>query len=302
MPSFPVAGVRAGHWTGAGTGVTVVLLPAGSVGSAELRGGAPATRELDVLDPLRLVARVDAVVFAGGSAFGLAAAHGVVGYLAERGQGFATAGGPVPIVPTACIFDLLDAGGPPPGDPDGYDACVAAARDDDFATGRVGAGAGATVGKWRGRDHAVDGGLGVAFADVDGARVAALAVVNAVGDVVAADGSIIAGSTAPADAAAFSHPEPFEESRGNTTLALVVTDAVLDKAGCFRLAQAAHDGFARALRPAHTRFDGDVAIAVATGGRDAGAAENVDRLAVAAADVVADAIRACAGGVRSASG
>jgi L-aminopeptidase/D-esterase-like protein len=303
VASFPVPGVRVGHLTRAGTGVTVVLLPAGSVGSAEVRGGAPATRELDALDPARTVARVDAVVFAGGSAFGLAAADGVMRYLAERGQGYPTAGGPVPIVPTACIFDLLDAGGAPPGAADGYEACVAAARGDETAaSGRVGAGAGATVGKWRGRDHAVDGGVGIASTEVDGARVAALAVVNAIGDVIAGDGSVVAGSTAPADIAAFAHPEPFEEHRTNTTLAVVVTDAVLDKEACALLARGAHDGFARALRPAHTRFDGDVAIAIATGARPAEPAANVDRLTLAAADAVADAIRASAGGAATSAG
>jgi L-aminopeptidase/D-esterase-like protein len=295
VSSFPVAGVRAGHFTRDGTGVTVVLLPAGSVGSAELRGGAPATRELDVLHPARTVAQVDAVVFSGGSAFGLGAAQGVMRYLAERGQGYPTAGGPVPIVATACIFDLIEAAGAPPGDVEGYEACVTAARDEPLASGRVGAGAGATVGKWRGRDHGVGGGCGVASADVDGARVAALAVVNAVGDIIDGDGSVVAGSTAPEGTAAFAHPEPFEESRENTTLALVVTDAVLDKAACFHLAQGAHDGFARALRPAHTRFDGDVAIAAATGSRPADPPAHVDRLVLAAADVVAGAIRACTG-------
>ena len=303
MSSFPVAGVRVGHRTGDGTGVTVMLLPAGSIGAAELRGGAPATRELDVLDPARTVARVDAVVFSGGSAFGLATASGVMRYLAERGQGFPTAGGPVPIVPTACIFDLVEMTGPASGEADGYEACVAAARDESLATGRIGAGAGATVGKWQGRDHAVDGGLGVASTEVDGACVAALAVVNAVGDVIAADGSVVAGSTAPPGTAAFAQPEPFEEERANTTLAVVVTDAVLDKASCFVLAQAAHDGFARALRPAHTRFDGDVAIAVATGSRPAEPCANLDRIALAAADVVAGAIRgACTGGDPASSG
>jgi L-aminopeptidase/D-esterase-like protein len=302
MPSFPVAGVRVGHRTGSGSGVTVMLLPSGSVGSAELRGGAPATHELDVLDPARTVARVDAVVLSGGSAFGLATASGVMRFLADRGQGYPTAGGPVPIVPTVCIFDLAETSGPPPGEADGFDACVAAARDEPLAMGRVGAARGATVGKWKGRDHAVDGGLGVASTEVDGFRVAALAVVNAVGDVVAADGSVIAGSTAPPGTAAFAHPEPFEESRGNTTLAVVVTDAVLDKASCFVLAQAAHDGFARALRPAHTRYDGDVAIAVATGARAAEPPANTDRLALAAADVVAGAIRVSTGGNAKSSG
>src|SRR5262249_56501137 len=139
-----------------------------------------------------------------GSVCGLATASGVMGYRAERGQGSPTAGGPVPIVPTACIFALAEASGPPPGEADGYDACVAAARDEPLATGRVGAGAGATVGKWRGRDHAVDGGLGIASTEVDGgARVAALAVVSAAGDVIGPDGSVIAGSTAPAGTAGF---------------------------------------------------------------------------------------------------
>ena len=288
MTSFPVNGVRVGHVTRGSTGVTVLLFPAGTVGSAEVRGGAPATREFDLLDPSRLVGRIDALVFAGGSAFGLAAADGVMRYLVERGQGFATAGGPVPIVPAACIFDLVAASGPAPNADDGDAAAVAAARDEPLATGRVGAGAGATVGKWRGRGFEVGGGVGVAATDVDGARVAALAVVNAVGDVVASNGAIVAGSTAPPDALPFPSPDPFEEMRANTTLAVVVTDARVDKPGCFLLAQSGHDGFARALRPAHTRFDGDLVVAAATGSVDA----NLDRLRVAAADVVADAIRA----------
>ena len=291
MASLAIAGVRVGHVTLAGTGVTVLLFPSGSVGSGEVRGGAPATRETDLLDPARTVARVDALVFAGGSAFGLAAADGVMRYLAERGQGFATAGGPVPIVPAACIFDLVDANSPPPTADDGYDAAVAAARDEPPVTGRVGAGAGATVGKWRGRAAAVPGGLGVATTTVDGVNVGALAVVNALGDVVAADGTILAGSTAPVTAPGFPTPEPFEEGRANTTLVAVVTDAALDKAACFLLAQSAHDGFARALRPAHTRFDGDIAFAVATATRPVAQAVNLDRLRLAAADVVAAAIR-----------
>src|SRR5215218_1072780 len=129
MTSFPVAGVRAGHLTLDGTGVTVVLFPAGSVGSGEVRGGAPASREIDLLDPARTVARVDAVVFSGGSAFGLATADGVMRYLAARGQGYATAGGPVPIVPAACVFDLVESGTVPTAD-DGEQAAVMAARDE----------------------------------------------------------------------------------------------------------------------------------------------------------------------------
>src|SRR2546423_1662754 len=132
--------------TGAGTGVTVVLFPAGCVASADVRGGAPATREIDLLDPSRTVDRIDAVVFAGGSAFGLAAADGVMRYLAARGQGYPTAGGTVPIVPAACIYDLVESGGAAPGAEDGAAAATAAARGEHLALGRVGAGTGATVG------------------------------------------------------------------------------------------------------------------------------------------------------------
>ena len=291
MANFPIEAVRVGHVTHDGTGVTVVLFPSGSVGSGEVRGGAPATRELDLLDPTRLVARVDAVVFAGGSAFGLAAADGVMRYLAERGQGFPTAGGPVPIVPAACIFDLATSGAAVPTAQDGYDAAVAAARAEPWAPGRIGAGRGATVGKWRGRGGEVGGGVGVASVEVDGVLVAALAVVNAVGDVVGADGRVVAGSRAPDDAPAFPASDPFEETRDNTTLVVVVTDAALDKVACHLLAQSAHDGFAQSLRPAHTRFDGDVALGVATATAPPGIAPSLDRLRVAAADVVADAIR-----------
>jgi L-aminopeptidase/D-esterase-like protein len=285
---FPVEGVRAGHWTGAATGVTVILLPEGTVGSAEVRGGAPATRELALLDPARTVTRVDAITFAGGSAFGLAAADGVMRFLAERGQGFPTAGGVVPIVPAACVIDLVEAGGARPTAEDGYAAAVAATRDESLGTGRVGAGAGATVGKWLGREFGAHGGLGLASVDVDGARVAALAVVNAVGDVIEADGVVIKGSSAPAGSPAFPTPAPFEEQGAtNTTLVAIVTDARCDKVACHLLAQSGHDGMARAVRPSHTRFDGDLTIAVATGSVEA----HLDRLRIAAADVVADAIR-----------
>jgi L-aminopeptidase/D-esterase-like protein len=282
---IPIAGLRAGHWTGAGTGVTVILPPAETVGSCEVRGGAPATRELVLLEPGRTVARVDAVVLSGGSAFGLATADGVMRFLAETGQGFPTAGGPVPIVPTACVFDLVEAGAARPGPEEGRAAARVATGS--IATGRVGAGTGATVGKWLGRAHAVAGGFGAAATRCDDAHVVAFAVVNAVGDVIGRDGAALAGSTAPAGSQPFPVDTPFEEDRANTTLVVVATDAICDKAGCHLLAQSAHDGFARALHPAHTRFDGDVAIALATGVVDA----HLDRLRVAAADVVADAIR-----------
>lgn len=287
MSTFDVPGVRIGHWTAAHTGVTVVLFPSDTVGSCEVRGGAPASRETALLDPTRTVERVDAITLTGGSAFGLAAGDGVMRYLAEHDQGFPTAGGVVPIVPTAAIFDLLE-GGERPGADAGYAAAAAAAaqtgphRD----RGSIGAGRGATVGKWRGRAFAVPGGLGLASTRVDDAHVGAIAVVNAVGDVVDSNGAVLAGSSAPAGTPGFPTERAFEES-GNTTLVVVATDGRCDKLGCHLLAQSAHDGVARSLLPAHTRFDGDLTFAVATGAVDA----HFDRLREAAAFCAEAAIR-----------
>lgn len=275
-----------GHWTGAGTGVTVLTVPPGTVASGEVRGGAPATREIALLDPSRLVEHVDAIVLTGGSAFGLASADGVMRSLEAQGRGFASAGGPVPIVPTAAIFDLVESGGARPGTDEGMAAFEAVQVGETFPTGRVGAGRGATVGKWKGPDHRVPGGLGSASTKVDDATVGAVAVVNAIGDVIGADGSVLAGSTAPPGAPGFPDPLPFVEGE-HTTLVVVATDAVLDKGGCYLLAQSAHGGVSRALHPSHTRFDGDLAIAVATGAIDG----HLDRIRAAALDVVADAIR-----------
>src|SRR6478735_5964438 len=191
-----VPGVLAGHWTGAATGVTVVVFPPETVGSVEIRGGAPATRETAVLDPFASVEHVDAIVLTGGSAFGLASADGVVRALAELGRGFPTRGGPVPIVPAAAIFDLVVAGDERPGAAEGRAALAAALEPDapPLATGRVGAGRGASVAKWRGGEHGSTGGIGDASARDGELVVAALVVVNAVGDVVAADGTPIVAS------------------------------------------------------------------------------------------------------------
>jgi L-aminopeptidase/D-esterase-like protein len=283
---FPVRGVRAGHWTAAYTGTTVLLFPSGTVGSAEVRGGAPATREIALLDPSCTVSRIDAIVLTGGSAYGLASADGVMRFLAERGQGYATVGGPVPIVPAAAIFDLGGNGDERPTADAGYAAAVAAERGALLPRGPAGAGRGATIGKWQGRAHSHPGGLGLAQAVVGPAVVAAVAVVNAVGDVLGPDGAVVAGSSAPPESEAFPDPEPFG-ARENTTLVAVVTDAALDKAACHLLARSAHDGMARALRPAHTRFDGDISFAVATGVVNG----HLDRLREAAAAVCAEAIR-----------
>jgi L-aminopeptidase/D-esterase-like protein len=277
-----VPGIRVGHWTGPDTGVTVVWAPAGTVGSGEVRGGAPASRETAVLEPTRLVERVDAVVLSGGSAFGLAAADGVVRFLAERGQGFPTAAGAVPIVVAAALFDLPVER--TPGPEEGWAAAVDAARGIPAVSGRIGAGRGATAGKWRGREYAVAAGLGTASVREGGATVGALVACNPAGDVIGADGAILAGSGAPPDVPGFPVPTPFE----NTTLVVVATDARVGKNECRLLAQSAHDGLAQAIRPAHTRYDGDFAAVLATGEVEA----HPDRLRVAATAVVAAAVRA----------
>jgi L-aminopeptidase/D-esterase-like protein len=225
-------------------------------------------------------------VLAGGSAFGLAAADGVVGALEVQGRGLSTPGGPVPIVVAAAIFDLVASGGARPGPDEGAAAFAAAQPGAPFATGRVGAGTGATVGVWKGADYQVPGGLGSASARVGDAVLGALAVVNAVGDVVGDDGRVLAGSTAPPDVPPFPD-EPLLGAGTNTTLVVVATDARLTKVECHLVAQTAHHGMSRALHPSHTRFDGDLTIALATGAVDA----HLDRLRVATVDVVADAIR-----------
>jgi L-aminopeptidase/D-esterase-like protein len=286
-----VAGVRVGHWTGEHSGVTVLWAPAGTVGSGEVRGGAPATREVALLEPTRLVERVDAVVLSGGSAFGLAAADGVMRFLAERGQGFPTAAGPVPIVIGAAVFN--PPWGNPPGPEEGYAAAVDAARGAPAASGSIGAGRGATVGKWRGREHAAPGGLGTAAVTDGDATVGALAVVNAAGDVIGADGGVLAGSAAAGDQPGFpgllgDTPHPGAAPLEQTTLVVVATDARLTKNDCHLMAISAHDGLARALRPAHTRYDGDLAVVLATGDVDG----HPDRLREAAAEAVAQAVRA----------
>ena len=289
--------IQVGHWTGTGTGVTVVLCPPGTVASCEVRGGAPATRETALLDPGRTIEHVDAVVLTGGSAFGLAAADGVMTWLAERGRGFPTRGGPVPIVPTAAIYDLTS-GGQPPGAVQGRLAADAAERaapglgipgGPGGGRGQVGAGTGATIGKWRGAEHAVAGGLGVAVGTSASTSLEALAVVNAVGDVVSTSGTMLAGSSAPPEVPAF--PDPEANLFENTTLVVLVTDAALTKVQCRLMAESGHHGLAQALRPSHTRHDGDLVIALATGIVELESATGLDRLRVVATEVVAEAVR-----------
>jgi L-aminopeptidase/D-esterase-like protein len=266
--------------------VTVVLLPEGTTGSCEVRGGAPASRETALLDPTKLVEHVDAVVLTGGSAFGLATADGVMTALASLDRGFRSSAGPVPIVPTAAIFDLVASGGVHPTAQDGNDALAAAIAREPLSLGRVGAGTGATVGKWRGGMHGVPGGMGSASVRVDRATVGALAVVNAIGDVIGADGSIIAGSSA--DASVGGYPDPPLGPGENTTLVVVATDARCSKVQCHLLAQSAHDGLARSLSPVATRYDGDIAFGLATGAVDV----HFDRLRLGVVETVAIAVRA----------
>lgn len=275
-----VAGITVGHWTDpeALTGCTIVLCPEGTVGSGEVRGGAPGTRETDLLRPGMLVEHVDAILLSGGSAFGLAAADGVMRWLAERGRGFDTGVARVPIVPAAVLFDL-DVGSAEvrPGPMQGYAACEAAAEAS--GVGRVGAGTGATVAKLNGPEHAAPGGLGTATERDGDLVVSALVAVNALGEIVDDAGEVLVGPTGG---------QPREPGFGNTTLGVVATNADLTRERAHLLAIAAHDGFSAAIRPAHTRFDGDTIFTLATGAVDAGQAQ-IEAMAVRA---VAAATRA----------
>ena len=274
-----------GHWQddAARTGCTVVLLPAGTVASGEVRGGAPGTREWALLEPGRLVDKVNAVVLTGGSAFGLSACDGVVHWCEERGIGWPTSSGPVPIVVGMVIYDL--AVGDPrvrPGIDEGYRACVATrAGEGAGGHGLLGAGVGATVGKWKGADAARAAGLGSASARDGETVVAALVVANATGDPLDDAQSRPRLPDVPSGVGAAS-PAAVEA----TTIGVIVTNAVADKTGCLRLAQSGHDGMARALDPAHTVGDGDALVAAATGQVEA----PLERVRLLAAWVVEQAI------------
>ena len=263
-----------GHWTDPVglTGCTVVLCPDETVGSGEVRGGAPGTRETDLLRPGMLVQHINAVLLTGGSAFGLAAADGVMRYLEEQGVGFDARVARVPIVPAAVLFDLV-AGDPGarPGSDQGYQACVAASTQ--LTEGNVGAGTGATVAKLHGMDRAVKGGLGTASRTEGEVVVGVVAAVNAYGEILDDDGSVLAGARdavdvreGEAEQSGPVAPGDTESLPGmNTTLVVVATNAKLSKERAHLLALAAHDGLAGAIRPAHTMWDGDTAFALATG-------------------------------------
>lgn len=257
-----IPGIEVGHWTDtvAGTGCTVVVLPEPNVVAVEVRGGAPGSRETALLEPGMRVEQCQAILLTGGSAFGLSAADGVVAALEADGRGHETGVTRVPIVPAAVIFDLY------PGDPDrrpgpaeGTEAYMARSSG-PVATGLVGVGTGATVAKWRGFDKMVPGGLGSASRPAGEARVGVLAVLNSVGDIFSISGeSLTGGPHEPGP------PELVPPSFTNTTLVVIATDAALTRLELGRLCVRAHDAMATCIRPAHTRFDGDIAFAVSCG-------------------------------------
>ncbi|MGI5502477.1 P1 family peptidase [Lentzea sp. CA-135723] len=283
-----IPGVLVGHHhrveAGWATGTTVVLVPAGAVGAVDGRGGAPGTRETDLLDPSNLVQQVHAVCLSGGSAYGLAAADGVMRWLSERSIGFQVGAQPhhvVPIVPGAVIFDLpMSDWGNRPDSSFGYAACEAAAET--FDLGCVGAGAGARVG-------ALKGGVGTAVSTVGAHRIGALAVVNAAGEVVDRASGLPWQPSLGTTAVTLPERKP---DGLNTTIGVVAVDADLTKAECRRIAMAAQDGLARAVRPAHSMFDGDTVFALATGAVPLAEPRvfALDALCAAAAEVFAEAV------------
>lgn len=317
MPGIAdVPGVLVGHAQDdvALTGCTVVLTMGGAVAGVDVRGSAPGTRETDLMRPCNLVERVHAVVLAGGSAYGLDAACGVMQFLEGQGIGFDTGFGVVPIVGAAVIFDLGI--GNPKVRPDrqmGYAACASASAD-PCREGNVGAGLGATVGKLYGPAHAMKGGLGTWAVTLPGREgsdhvvVGAIVIVNAVGDVVdPGSGQVIAGAydtRAQRFVRSAVEPESIptqpdclgsQGSAGfacNTTLAVVATNARLDKEGANKVAQMAHDGFARVIRPVHTMYDGDTVFTLSTGDKafTGDRAAGITALGTAAADAVTVAV------------
>lgn len=295
-----VEGLKVGHYTldERPTGCTVVLAEGGAVAGVDVRGSAPGTRETDLLDPVNTVTQVHAIVLAGGSAFGLDAASGVMRYLEARGIGFPTGVARVPIVPAAILFDL-GVGGRPDVRPTadcGYQAAKIA-NGGRVQEGNVGAGAGATVGKLAGGARAMKAGIGSASITMpDGLVVAALVAVNAVGDIIdPATGAVVAGvrtsdgrGLADVRRLLRTGEVPRAASGENTTIGVVATNATLTKAQATKLAQMAHDGLARAIAPAHTPADGDTIFSLATGKRSG--AVNLLQIGALAADMMADAI------------
>lgn len=296
-----IKGIRVGQVTDldAATGCTVVLCPPGTVGGVDQRGGAPGTRETDLLRPMHLIENVDAILLAGGSAYGLAAADGVMRYLEEHGHGYKLADGKivVPIVPTAILMDLLiGRSDVRPDSAMGYRACQLASEG-PVGQGTAGAGTGCRVGALVGNHLATKGGIGSATIDLgNDLVVSALMAVNAVGDIVDEQGEIMAGLRQSPEGQSFASVMQLmrftahltsTSASSNTIIGVVATNAKLSKEHVNMVAQMAQDGIAQAVRPAHTLYDGDTIFALATGETPA----NVNSIGAFAAEAVAQAIR-----------
>jgi L-aminopeptidase/D-esterase-like protein len=291
-----VPGIKVGHWTDreAATGCTVILCEQGAVAGVDVRGSAAGTRQTDSLSGVHVVEEIHAILLAGGSAFGLDAAGGVMRYLEERGIGVDMEVAKVPIVPTAILFDL-STGSPMvrPGIEQGYQACLAASSG-KFAEGTVGAGTGARVGKVLGAEWATKGGIGTASQMFgDGIIVGAIVAVNAMGDVVDPETGRILAAPRRADNKGFHNTSELLKSgqvpkslAPSTTLGVVATNARLNKPQATKVTQMAHDGLARAIRPVHTMIDGDVIFALSLGDKQA----DVSLVGLVAAEVIATAI------------
>jgi L-aminopeptidase/D-esterase-like protein len=287
-----VAGVRVGTWTAPSgrSGCTVVLPPADSVGAIAVRGSAPGTREAAALGAAGKVTVCHGVVLAGGSAYGLSAADGVVRHLEERGIGYPVGTAVVPIVGAAIVLDAAVADRTSRPGPEAGEAACEAATEDDPPEGSHGVGAGCSVAKVGGLEHGWRGGQGIAVRTGGGVTVGAIVANNAVGELVADDGTWLARARVPGDAPRFPlDPEALvgANARSNTVIGCIVTDARLSKRDVHRVADLGHSGVARALRPAHTELDGDALFCLATGT----AQGSVDLVAHLAAEAVADAVR-----------
>lgn len=285
MTLTAVPGIGVGHWTNkeARTGCTVVTLPEPNVAAVEIRGAAPGSRETALLEPGMKVEQIQAIVFTGGSAFGLSTADGVLHSLEAEGRGHETLKGIVPIVPAAVVYDLhVGVGQVRPG-PDEGRLAYEGVSSDPVEAGTYGAGTGATVAGWHGFEHLRWGGIGSASQQVEEATLGALVVVNGVGSVFTLEGEALTGGP-PQSGPPAAMPEPLE----NTTLIVVATDARLARNDLLRLAVRAQDALAVCLRPSHTRYDGDAAFAVSCGGVTA----DLDALGEAAFGVTGRAIEA----------
>lgn len=292
-----IDGIRVGHATDlkAITGCTVILCEGGAVAGVDIRGGATGSEELDVMNPAHITPHVHAVMLSGGSAFGLEAASGARRWLERRGIGFRTGAAVVPIVPAAILYDLgIGEAGVRPTREMGEAACEAATSG-EVAEGNAGAGTGATCGKLFGLRRAMKAGIGTFLVSAGEIKVGALVAVNPVGDVLDPEsGRILAGARKAPDSSEFADSAAAMRSgatgagmgRSNTTLAVVATNARLSKVQANRLAQFAHHGFIRAIRPVHTSMDGDLAIALSCGQAEA----SLDLLGLLAAEAVASAI------------